>query len=281
MAIFTAERFTLRAAISLAIDPSNSPLVRRRPLSDSIARTQVKEPLNREEDLLAEFISIVKNRDMSVINNNRPYWMTGSPYNLVEVFGTCIQFIDQHSGSLPQTTLPPVQDLEVFINLVLQESKPLTIDKQFELLLGITRNNITGAANLGMMATRLMSRFSDQRAYPKITLNDKVFTPFSDDEEIEQIIRTWNEKIAKFETYDNSGRNDGPGDSYYFWTHFFAARVFSPDTLESKFFQKCSEYGTDIMVFIKNKIARRRGVVSSHHEASLLGRQIGISLMEI
>lgn len=201
----------------------------------------------------------------------------------MEVFGTSIQFIDQHKAPLPKTTLPPSRDVEAFINAVLQNPGPVTIDRQFELLLDITGNNIVGAANLGMLATRLMSRFSDQRAYPSINIDGKLISyKTTTDQEIELVMRRWYQKAARFETYnDVLNRNDGSGDQYYFWTHFFAACVADSEKTSGKFFQEAFEKGNDVMIFVKDKIAKRGGTVSSHYEASLLGRHIGLAISTI
>lgn len=195
----------------------------------------------------------------------------------MEVFGTSVQFIDQHDAPLPKTTLPPAKDVEAFINGILQQEGPVTVDKQFELLLDITGNSVIGAANVGMLATRYMSRFSDIRAYPHLNIGGTVITPDTDDEVVSGVMREWNTRMARFET-DNSGRNDGTGDQYYFWTHFFAACVSDSERMKGKVFQKTFEKGNEIMIFAKDKIAKRGGVVSSHFEASLIGRNIGLAL---
>lgn len=281
MSLLESRRFALNAAISLCTDvPINNSAVRRRPLLNELALFPVKEPLNREEDLFTKFLLILEKRNITnILKDKNPYWLKDTHYNLMEVVGTSIQFIDQHNSSLPKTTLPPAHDIETFINSVLQESKPVTIDRQFDILLDITNNNVIGAANVGMLATRYMARFADQRAYPNLIIGDKKFTIKTDDKDITEIMRLWNTKIARFKLYDNSDKNDAIGDIYYFWTHLFAACVLSTDGFEAKAFQKVFERGTDLMIFVKDYIARaRNGVVTSHFESSLLGRTIGLSL---
>lgn len=210
-----------------------------------------------------------------------PYWMKDIQYDPFEVYGTAIQFMDQHNGPLPKTTLPPSKDVEIFINRVLQEpTEKVTIDRQFEILLDISRNDVVGAANIGMLANRLMSRFSDQRAYPSLCLDGKeVKYQITPDEEIEPLMRKWFHHVARFESFnDINGRNDGSGDQYYFWTHFFAACIYGQDTIDAKIFQQIFEKGNEVMIYVKHKFAKRGGTVSDHYEASLLGRNIGLAV---
>lgn len=279
MSIFESPRFALQASASLFNDKPHYASVRRRPLLFELASTPQTEPLNREEELLQKFSSIVKRRKHGGSDQKRGrYWAEDKPYDLIEVFGTCVQFIDQHNAPLPKTTLPPVQDVEQFINGVLKQDHPVTIDRQFEMLLDITGDSLVGAANVGMLATRYMSRFSDIRAYPNLNIDGTAVTPYTDDEDVSEIMRKWNVKVARFETYSN-GRNDGTGDQYYFWTHFFASCLADNESLQGKLFQKTFERGNEIMIFAKDRIAKRGGVVSSHYEASLLGRNIGLALV--
>jgi len=240
------------------------------------------EPLNREEGLLDKFQSIMNERGIKGIPKiKRPYWIENGRYDPFEVYGTAIQFMDQHNGPLPKTTLPPAKDVEIFINRVLQEpTEKVTIDRQFEILMDISRNDVLGAANIGMLASRLMSRFSDQRAYPSLCIDGKeIVYQITPDEEIEPLMRKWFHKIARFESFnDVNGRNDGSGDQYYFWTHFFAACVYGQSSISDQIFQKIFEKGNEVMIYVKHKFAKRGGTVSDHYEASLLGRNIGLSI---
>lgn len=278
--IGNSERFAIKSIISLCKDKPHYPSVKRRPLLQKLASTPIKEPLNRADGLLTKFLSIIEKRNIIYLSQNKnPYWMKNIPYDLMEVFGTCVQFIDQHNAPLPKTTLPPSHDVESFINKVLLEKQPVTIDRQFEILLDITKNNVIGAANLGMIATRLMSRFSEQRVYPTLTIGNKLVTSITSDEEIGVIMSGWFAQVARFEIFnDTLSKNDGSGDQYYFWTHFFAACIFDSNSIKDKAMQKMFEKGNDIMIFVKNNIAKRSGVISDHHEASLLGRTIGLAI---
>ncbi|MDO8515296.1 MAG: hypothetical protein Q7S14_02240 [bacterium] len=282
MSLLESGKFVIKAAGGLFKDYPHYPSIKRRPLMNELASTSPIEPLNREEGLLDKFLLIMKNRGINgIAKTQKPYWMNDPSYDLLEVFGTAIQFMDQHSGQLPKTTLPPSKDIETFINAVFQEpTDKVTIDRQFELLLDISGNDVVGAANIGMLATRLMSRFSDQRAYPNLTIDGKeIKYKVSTDEEIEPIMKKWFHKVARFETFnDINGRNDGTGDQSYFWTHFLAACTFDSNTINGKIFQRTFEKGNEIMIFVKDKFAKRGGTVSSHYEASLLGRHIGLSI---
>lgn len=108
-----------------------------------------------------------------------------------------------------------------------------------------------------------MARGADQRAYPDIPIN-------VDD------IYDWNNQIAQFETFDNSGLNDAPGDNYYFWTHAFAAMAFTNERAQA---QLAFSRGTQIMAFVRKNIAKGdQPNVTSHDPASIIGRQIGLAL---
>jgi hypothetical protein len=276
--------FAYKATSSLFKDYPHYSSIKRRPLLNKLVQTPPTKPTelsNREEELLNKFQLIIKERGIEGIPRiKRPYWIKNGLYDLFEVYGTAIQFIDQHNGQLPKTTLPPSNDIEAYINRVLKEpSKKVTIDRQFEILLDISRNDIIGAANIGMLGSRLMARFSDQRAYPKLHIDGKVIiykaTP---DEEIELLMRNWFNKVARFETFnDVNGRNDVSGDQFYFWTHFFAACIYCQDTIDGKIFQKIFENGNKAMIYVKDKFAKS-GTVSDHYEASLLGRNIGLAI---
>jgi len=276
-----ATRFAVEANLSLFADVPSNPSVRRKKLFDELASSPVKEPLNREEDLYTKFLSILEKRQITnPLQERNPYWLPNTPYSIGDVVGTCAQFTDQHGAPLPKTTLPPGEDVEKFIEKVLKEPEPVTIDQQFDMLLDITGNNVIGAANLGMIATRYISRFADQRAYPSLTIEGKEYTQETSDEEVGEMITKWNSKIARFKTYTDSEQNDGIGDGYYFWTHVFAGMALSVDSPQAKAMQTVFERGTELMVFVKYKIARRKGDVLPHFEASKLGRAIGLSLAE-
>jgi hypothetical protein len=285
MEIFEPERFAILATAGLFKDYPHYPSIKRRPLLNKLASTPKEEPLNREEGLLDKFLAIMQSRKISGIPRIKsPYWMKNTSYNSAEVFGTSVQFMDQHNARLPKTTIPPAKDIELFINAVLNEpGNKVTIDRQFELLLDISGNDIIGAANIGMLATRLMSRFSDQRAYPSLCIDNQIINhKITSDPEIEILMTKWFAKVARFETFnDKGGKNDGSGDQYYFWTHFFAACVFDQNTICGSFYQQTFEKGNEIMILVKDKFAKRGGTVSNHYEASLLGRNIGLALSSL
>ena len=164
-------RFAAQACLSLFNDLPTNLVEYRKPLFENLSRVPATEPLNREDSLHSNFLSILDARQIKLpVVNSGPYWMKNENYNLMEAIGTIAQFTDHHAAPLPRTTLPPAEDTERFINRVFNEPEPITVDRQFELLLDITNNNVIGAANLGMMATRYVSRFGDFRAYPNITI---------------------------------------------------------------------------------------------------------------
>lgn len=276
-------RIAVESCVSLFMESPSNPTVKRKPVYDELARSPIKEPLNRDSTLYPNFLSVLTARQIpldGVLQEKAPYWKTDTEYNMLEVFGTSAQFTDHHGAPLPKTTLPPREDLESFIDTMLKQPDIVTVDKQFDILLDVTNNNVIGAANLGMIATRFMSRFADFRAYPEIAIDGKKYTNKTPDSEVNDAIRRWNSKIAKFETYDKTDKNDGLGDNYYFWSHMFGTLTLNSNGPNAAAMSKIFERGTELMIFAKYTIARRRGAILPHFEASHLGKAIGFSLLE-
>ena len=275
-----ATKFAMKACLSLFVDAPTNPVEYRKPLYERLSMTPTREPMNRELDLYDKFLSILKTRQIVIPAQDRnPYWAPNSPYNVMEIVGTCAQFTDHHGSPLPKTTLPPSQDVEAFINKVLQEPDITTVDRQFDLLLDVTNNHVIGAANLGMVATRYISRFGDFRAYPRLTIVGREYTKDTSDDVLNDTHALWNEKVSRFETYNNFNKNEGIGDEYYFWTHMFAAMALGDKGIQAKTMQELFSRGTELMIWAKYKVARRKGDILPHFEASRLGRAIGLSLV--
>jgi hypothetical protein len=86
---------------------------------------------------------------------------------------------------------------------------------------------------------------------------------------------------VQFETYNNSGMNDAPGDNYYFWTHVFGAMAFSEQGLRQVMAQLAFGKGTEIMAFVRKNIARKQPNITEHAPASELGRAIGLAFANL
>lgn len=227
-------------------------------------------PVNVEEDLLNSVVGIVNERDLASknIDYKTPYWDKDLRYNPFQMFGALIQYIDFHDESLPVTVLPPQEDVDRYIGEVLNSRETLTIPQQMEKLLDITQDNIVGAANLGFIASRLVARTYDRTAYPAIDTSPDVGNQ-------------WNRKIAQFEVYEKNAQIDGPGDTYYFWTHMFAGLGLSKlEGRTPEFINSFFTNGTQTMRFVREHIARRP-TLSRHEEASLLGRNLGLAVAEM
>lgn len=224
--------------------------------------------INVEEDVLAGMMGTIERRGLAEkeIDYKSPYWIPGARYSRLEMFGTLIQFTDFHDQRLPQTVLPPAPDVTRYINKVMSSDHPLAIPEQFEALLDITDGNAIGAANLGFIASRIMARGYDRRPYPEI-----VVAP-------ENLVE-WNKHIAKFEAYDGMMETDGPGDTYYFWTHFFAVAADKAlgKGASSVIFQKVFEHGNSANQFVRRNIAGTP-TQSPHQEAAILGRNMGLAV---
>lgn len=227
----------------------------------------LREPLNREFDLVHNIIKVINKRNVlrPDASSLSPYWDMNIQYKPLEVFGTLIQFLDYHKTSLPLTVLPPQQDVERYVKTILLKEGRVVIDQQLDELLDITRNNLLGAANLGFIASRIFGRGLDCRAYPNLDVNDNKMLE-------------WGSKVAQFEYYTGSN-GDSAGDTYYFWTHLFAGLFYNIYGKNKFLYQTTFENGTALMVFVRQWVARLP-TTSDHFVPSLLGRRIGLTLSE-
>jgi hypothetical protein len=155
-----------------------------------------------------------------------------------------------------------------FISAVKISSTKMKVADQLTAALDITNNDLLGAVNLCWSATRFMARGADQRAYPHIAMNV-------------QELRDWNKRVAQFETHTGSGKNDGPGDNYYFWTHAFGAIIFSQRRIGPALAQVALSKGTQIMAYVRKNIASEHPTISEHQPASELGRAVGLTIASL
>lgn len=237
-----------------------------KPVYAEIAQSEKVEPLNRQEEITHEFNRILDERDLVIPSGKlQPYWDAGKDYKPLEVFGTLIQFMDYHREDLPTTTLPPEKDVKAYIDHVMATPERVMVPQQFEALLDITGNDLLGATNLGAIASRVMARGLETRAYPNISAK-------------EADMKAWNEKVAQFELDVDRNKNDGPGDTYYFWTHVFGGLYFNQfEGMGHRTYRSSFANGTEIMAMARQWVARSP-INSEHHEASIMGRHIAETL---
>ena len=258
--------FAYESAKSLLQNIPDRPGVRFRPIYVENAKTPEELPLNVEAEILPSFIDTIRARHIRFTRERRPYWNRTIEYNSAEVFGTTVQSLDLHDAPLPRTVLPPEPDIACFIDGIKATSHKVKLNEQLSLALDITNNDLLGALNVCWIGTRFMARGADQRAYPNLPVDAET-------------IRDWNSQVAQFETYNNSGLNDGPGDNYYFWTHAFAAMAFTNRGYQAKMAQIAFSKGTQIMAFVRKNIAKgNQPNITAHDPASILGREIGLAL---
>lgn len=213
-------------------------------------------PYNTEISMFTEFVDIISDRDVTL--SDTPYWIeNATKYNPWEVYASSVQFFDCHNAPLPKTTLPPSEDVQLFINRVLTSDKKLIVSNQFDILLDITDGNVIGAGNIGMIGTRILARCWDSRAYPDITVTS-------------DMISCAGQHLAAFEDGKES-----LGDTYYFWTNFFATAVYNQlGDKVSNAFNRLFNVGTPIMRYVRQHIVHQP-TVSSGCIASDLGRLMG------
>lgn len=217
---------------------------------------KVTPAYNTEISMLTEIAEVVSKHTIVLSSNS--YWLPqGKTYDPVEIYATAVQFFDCHDAPLPQTTLPPSKDVQEFIDNVLKSNKKLSVSEQLDILLDITNGNILGAANIGMLGSRILARGWDNRAYPEI-----VITP--------SIILDAPNHLAPFE-----GCKESLGDTYYFWTNFFATCSYNQlGDVTSRGFNKLFMFGTPVMRFVREYIVGQP-TVSSGCLSSDLGRLMG------
>lgn len=217
-------------------------------------------PLNTQENVSVGISAVLEKR-RAELNSIQPYWLpAGNQYIPSEALNATIQFFDEHDGPLPVSVLPPQEDVCRYIESVLGSDTRLTVPEQLKILIEIT-NNLVGAVNLGFMASRIMARGADTRAYPGIQVGPN------------ELI-AWDSHVAQFEKFSEE-KYDGPGDTYYFWTHAFIALLGRFPGFKS--LDIASKKGTEIMVFARKYVAGTP-TVSGHREASLIGRNAGVVL---
>lgn len=235
--------------------------------------TEVVPSPNSEISLLDDTLGVVDRWGLKdvTLDYSRPYWNPSEKYNGLEVVNVLSQYVDFYDFSLPKTVLPPQEDVKQFMDRVLESKGKLSIPQQLDIALDITKEasgtpNIIGASGIAFIGSRLGARGLDQRAYPEIKIGP--------DE-----LKAWNEHVAAFPDED-SGRYDGPGDTYYFWSHFFGATSLKAiGGIRSEAYQKILDKGTPLMRTVRTHIARRP-TETPHEEASVLGRQIGLAVAE-
>lgn len=221
-----------------------------------------------DEHLLEEVCQVLDDRgvDLQTICDPAPYWNPAGRYNPWYVYGSMVQFLDDHGAPVPRDQIPPEEHVREYVDFVLSSPGRMSLAKQFEALLDVTDNSVMGAAHVGALASRHMARTSDLRAYPTIVPT-------------EESIVQWRDNLAPFPIFDAHDRCDISGDTYYFWTHVFAGMAYAAiDNWPARLMQKHFEYGTAMMVNIAKSVGRP--LRSTRYESSLLGRHIGLALAD-
>lgn len=220
-------------------------------------------PSNSELNVLDDLIHVVHNKP-GICFEVRPYWDNNLEYQPLEVFSTAIQWTD-YVDALPKTTIPPESDVRSYAEWVIGSNRRLVVREQFDQLLNIT-GSLIGAANLGMFAHRHFARGSERRAFPGITV-----TP--------QVIAEWSNHLAQFDSFENTARSDGPGDTYYFYTQMFAAMVFGHKTSALNYTAKIAfKNGVSIMQ-LATRLAGE-STITTHETAAAIGWNVGLALLD-
>ena len=258
--------FFFHSVYSLTQNRPDSSSVFYRPIYEEIVISPTPTALMKSEEICEELVSVLEARKVEFAISNNIYWDTGQRYAFLRFFGAMVQFTDSHKASLPKHTFPPQADVCRFISIATTAPNPVNLAMQLEIALEITRNNLLGAIHLLWITTRFLARGADRRAYPDLPMNPTV-------------LRKWNQQIPRFNVKESSGRNDGPGDTYYFWTQVFATILFSVDGFRAIFARFFFKHGTKIMTFVRNQVARKQPNMTTHEPASSLGIEFGLLLV--
>ena len=255
--------FAFRSAVSLLHNIPDRVGVIYRPIYEENANSPELPPLNITDQVLPRLASVAT-RHSADNRATKPYWDDNLQYDPIEVLGATVQSVDLHDAPLPHTVFPPEADVQLFIDAVKGRPHRVGVDEQLDIALDVTEGNLLGALNICWISNRFMARGADQRLYPTIPMH-------------EELLRDWNHQVAQFETDGKSGKNDGPGDNYYFWTHAFAAMAFSRRGLQASLAQAAFSRGTRIMEFVRKNISTGdQPNITAHEPASTLGRQAGL-----
>lgn len=250
---------------SLTQNPPGSSAVFFRYVYEENVASATCFPLLRAEEVIPALLQVLcTRREQSLLVS----WHPGRVCGLLGVFGAMIQFTDSHTSPLPNSIFPPQQNVLEFIKAVKALQAPVTPSDQFSVSLNIVGGNVFEAVRLCWISTRFMARGADQRVYPGI--------PIDADE-----LRAWNQRIARFEVSEASGANDGPGDSYYFWTQVLATIIFGSGGVRARMIRALFSKGTRIMTFVRNRIARKQPNMTTHEPASSLGIAAGYALLNL
>lgn len=264
---FEKSRSTVKILASLLRSPSASQNDERRVAYRKSITDKPAIPLNIEEDILNSFLDLGNRFPHKT--HHRPYWLDKNvSYNPLDILNSTIQCFDDHDEPLTTTTIPPERDVRAFAERVMFADKKMTVIDQLKVLLDITEGNILAAANIGFITTRFFARGTDRRVYPGIKFN------FED-------MRVWNDRLAQFEVYGQDSKMHAASDTYYFWTHFFVSLACELDSRPwAKAINRGFSKGTDLMVFTRTHIVGKP-TVTSHKEASAIGRNVGIAVSDL
>lgn len=228
-------------------------------------------PLNTWDDTAKGISQVIRDRCTAFRSSAEfavPYWTKDRTYDPWEVFYGAIQFVDDHNAPLPLTILPPQDHVQEYLRRVLASDGKLMLPDQLKLLLDITGNNVLGAANLGFITSRLLSRASDFRPYPAIDAHLQG----------EDLVQ-WNNRVAQFAVPGSHRTSDGPGDTYYFWTQFFCAFYYrSQPGFVPRIANILFAYGAPTMRFVRGVIAR--SPTPPHEFSAHLGRYVGLAAVK-
>jgi len=228
-------------------------------------------PINTESEMLPETLSLIHERELPSLNIDYsvPYWNSREKFKSLDAITYLGEYTSRHSKELPFTVMPPEEDVKSVIQEIEKSDRRLTVPEMIKIGLDKSNDNIVGASLVLGWATRIGARAADERAYPD---EEMKFDP--------NRIINWEKHIAQFEVFDKEGRMDAAGDNYYFFEHLSGALVFkSIGGLSSKSFDRFLSHGTDVMRIVRKYIANRP-ILTPHHEASVLGRNLGLAIAE-
>lgn len=166
-------------------------------------------PLNRSNVAIPNIMQLIDEK--RPVLTKKTYWDSRVDYHPVDLITLCSNFFDDHRGRLPLSALPPERDVATYLQVVWSGGQRLTVDEQLRYLLHISHNNLLGAVNIGLIASRAIARNADERAYPYVgSLIRKAG--------MEQYMKIFSCLFSQFEPSYPGESYDAMGDTYYYWT---------------------------------------------------------------
>jgi hypothetical protein len=245
---------------------SSDKSVSLRPVYDSIAERRPAPPYLTADAILADLAMLIERRILAAdplkgSTDFSPYWQPRLRATPTQILAGLTELFDNHNAPIPPALLPPELHVSRFIDDVISLEQRSTPAMQLDVALRVTDGHLLGATHVCWIGTRLMSRGADSRAYPHIDVSP-------------QRLLLWSDRVANFETKEGYDKNDGPGDTFYFWSQVWGHLVLEGCGVLSEIAQAALRRGEAAMKYARKYLAGAP-IVADHQTAAFIGREMG------